>query len=320
MRLLRQGKEINKMKKKIISLSLAFCLMFTCSFAHSGRTDASGGHRDNKNVSGLGYYHYHCGGNPPHLHSNGICPYKTSVSSSNVTYTYYLPETPSNNISVKLPTYKICINNQEIQSSYAQYPFLNYNNITYLPLTWDYCQALGINMYFDTYTYIYSSKASDYETINVIVTDTKNKSSYTVEKKTNINLYGNFIFSSDKYPFFSFRDIIYIPLTFDVSTKLNLSTVWDNNTGLSVSKNIDYNRATYLLKPGEYYLPEGNYNITVLKGSGFLKVYDTTTNSIYAKKDIYLNSWSDKTYENLNVIPNNKTTLSNDLLLLLIEQ
>jgi hypothetical protein len=189
-----------------------------------------------------------------------------------------------------------------------------------LPLTWDYCQALGINMYFDTYTYIYSSKASDYETINVIVTDTKNKSSYTVEKKTNINLYGNFIFSSDKYPFFSFRDIIYIPLTFDVSTKLNLSTVWDNNTGLSVSKNIDYNRATYLLKPGEYYLPEGNYNVTVLKGSGFLKVYDTTTNSIYAKKDIYLNSWSDKTYENLNVIPNNKTTLSNDLLLLLIEQ
>lgn len=26
--------------------------------AHSGRTDASGGHRDNKNASGLGSYHY----------------------------------------------------------------------------------------------------------------------------------------------------------------------------------------------------------------------------------------------------------------------
>ena len=32
--------------------------------AHSGRTDASGGHRDNKNASGLGSYHYHCGGHP----------------------------------------------------------------------------------------------------------------------------------------------------------------------------------------------------------------------------------------------------------------
>lgn len=32
--------------------------------AHPGRTDANGGHRDNKNVSGLGSYHYHCGGHP----------------------------------------------------------------------------------------------------------------------------------------------------------------------------------------------------------------------------------------------------------------
>lgn len=43
--------------------------------AHSGRTDRYGGHRDNKNKSGLGSYHYHCGGHPAHLHENGICPY-----------------------------------------------------------------------------------------------------------------------------------------------------------------------------------------------------------------------------------------------------
>ncbi len=51
--------------------------------AHSGRTDSSGGHRDNKNKSGLGYYHYHCGGNPPHLHENGVCPYSSQSTSSN---------------------------------------------------------------------------------------------------------------------------------------------------------------------------------------------------------------------------------------------
>lgn len=43
--------------------------------AHSGRTDARGGHKDNKNASGLGSYHYHCGGYPAHLHPNGVCPY-----------------------------------------------------------------------------------------------------------------------------------------------------------------------------------------------------------------------------------------------------
>lgn len=52
-------------------------------YAHSGRTDANGGHRDNNNKSGLGSYHYHCGGHPAHLHTNGVCPYSSSSSSSN---------------------------------------------------------------------------------------------------------------------------------------------------------------------------------------------------------------------------------------------
>ena len=51
-------------------------------FAHSGRTDSRGGHKDNKNKSGLGSYHYHCGGHPAHLHTNGVCPYSSSSSSS----------------------------------------------------------------------------------------------------------------------------------------------------------------------------------------------------------------------------------------------
>lgn len=76
----------------------------TGAFAHSGRTDASGGHRDNKNVSGLGYYHYHCGGYPPHLHVQGYCPYrdtfpsKVSVSASKSTLG--IGETGSVNASV----------------------------------------------------------------------------------------------------------------------------------------------------------------------------------------------------------------------------
>lgn len=57
--------------------ALLFVFVFSVSaFAHGGRTDSSGGHKDNQNVSGLGPYHYHCGGNPPHLHNNGVCPYE----------------------------------------------------------------------------------------------------------------------------------------------------------------------------------------------------------------------------------------------------
>ncbi len=53
--------------------------------AHSGRTDSSGGHKDNKNKSGLGSYHFHCGGHPAHLHENGVCPYDTSSNSNSST-------------------------------------------------------------------------------------------------------------------------------------------------------------------------------------------------------------------------------------------
>lgn len=51
-------------------------------FAHSGRTDSNGGHKDNQNKSGLGSYHYHCGGYPAHLHDNGVCPYSSSSSNN----------------------------------------------------------------------------------------------------------------------------------------------------------------------------------------------------------------------------------------------
>lgn len=76
---------MKKNKVKIVSI-LLIALSVTSiginSYAHSGRTDSSGGHKDNKNKSGLGSYHYHCGGNPAHLHTNGVCPYSSSSPSS----------------------------------------------------------------------------------------------------------------------------------------------------------------------------------------------------------------------------------------------
>ena len=76
---------MRKNKKKIISILLIILSIISIgvnAYAHSGRTDSSGGHKDNNNKSGLGSYHYHCGGHPAHLHTNGICPYSSSSSAS----------------------------------------------------------------------------------------------------------------------------------------------------------------------------------------------------------------------------------------------
>ena len=76
------GKLAKRLSVYAMSGMLIFSVVPGSVQAHSGRTDASGGHHDNKNVSGLGSYHYHCGGHPAHLHSGGVCPYSSSSSSS----------------------------------------------------------------------------------------------------------------------------------------------------------------------------------------------------------------------------------------------
>lgn len=76
---------MKKNKRKIISIVLIATSIISIglnTYSHSGRTDSSGGHKDNKNKSGLGSYHYHCGGNPPHLHTNGVCPYSSKKSTT----------------------------------------------------------------------------------------------------------------------------------------------------------------------------------------------------------------------------------------------
>lgn len=75
---------MKKYKRKISYISIVFLMLLifsTVSFAHSGRTDSSGGHHDYNNRSGLGSYHYHHGMGP-HLHPNGVCPYSSSSNNS----------------------------------------------------------------------------------------------------------------------------------------------------------------------------------------------------------------------------------------------
>lgn len=79
---------MRKNRKKILLNMLIFISIISIGisvYAHSGRTDSRGGHKDNNNKSGLGSYHYHCGGHPAHLHTNGGCPYSSSAASSSST-------------------------------------------------------------------------------------------------------------------------------------------------------------------------------------------------------------------------------------------
>ena len=67
------------MKKSIciLLLSIFILTLSVTASAHSGRTDAYGGHNDNIN----GGYHYHHG-YPAHDHPGGVCPYESESSTA----------------------------------------------------------------------------------------------------------------------------------------------------------------------------------------------------------------------------------------------
>ena len=48
-------------------------------FAHPGKLEKYNGHKDTKNISGLGEYHYHCNNTTEHLHVNKECPYNKEI-------------------------------------------------------------------------------------------------------------------------------------------------------------------------------------------------------------------------------------------------
>ena len=115
-----------------IMVFIALTFLPLSALAHSGRTDSSGGHRDNKNRSGLGYYHYHCGGHPPHLHPDGVCPYSTSVSSFSSNSEKVVPkETYASSVKFTSVPKKLNVG-EDTKIGYKIYP----NNATNKGITW----------------------------------------------------------------------------------------------------------------------------------------------------------------------------------------
>lgn len=95
--------------KRMAALCLAITLLLTpaTTLGHGGRTDSNGGHRDNKNASGLGSYHYHCGGNPAHLHKNGVCPYSSKASTKKATTSSKKSSTSTKSADIKKTQQKL---------------------------------------------------------------------------------------------------------------------------------------------------------------------------------------------------------------------
>lgn len=231
-------------KKNFLKKASTFALSLTLltssiAFGHSGRTDSAGGHKDNKNVSGLGSYHYHHGYGP-HLHPNGVCSYNATPSYnagiSSYGSTYTAPVAPK--IYAQVPNTLVKIDGVNINTANAEYPPLLFNNITYIPITFDITSYLDINYNWTDASNLKFSRAIGLKNTKQFTQQFTNGSSWggkSVEIiKVNKGIIANELWVSNTYPVINYKDINYIPLTYDFLTDLGLSYTWDTVNGFNL--------------------------------------------------------------------------------------
>ncbi len=230
--------------KSVVQRSLVWGLVLVLvigagqmDYAHSGRTDSSGGHKDNKNKSGLGYYHYHHGYGP-HLHTGGVCPYAVSPSSNTTSVSTSKSEPVLVHEHGEIPSFKVSVCSSEINQSTSEYPMFVYNDVTYIPMTWGMCQALGLTSEYRESTGLHLTtgqpKSDRFEPLQ--------SDALTVSEEVDIDdagvcvwIDGVVLTEDSQYPFKNHNGITYIPLTWDIATKLGVEYSYSNETGLVIN-------------------------------------------------------------------------------------
>ncbi|MBP1992739.1 YHYH domain-containing protein [Paenibacillus eucommiae] len=236
------------MKWKVLCSALALVFLFAAvASAHPGRTDANGGHtcRTNCEKWGLEYgeYHYHNGGTSSKSSGSKSSSSKGSTSGGSSSSTSKAPASKPkqekvNPLQASLPTYKITINDTEVDNAYAKYPVLQYKNITYFPMTWEYTQALGIKVDWKKETG-FSIAKTDAKASNF----TQQKDSYNSSSANyifkypayNVTINGSWLDNyNEEYPVMVYKEITYFPMTWKFAVdELGLTINYDSAQGLA---------------------------------------------------------------------------------------
>ncbi|MCS7462303.1 hypothetical protein N0M98_19360 [Paenibacillus doosanensis] len=166
-----------------------------------------------------------------------------------------LPLFPANShaaageVQVRIAAFPIQVNGQLINNRQSEYPFLVYNDVTYVPLNWDTVQELelrldwspeeGLQLYRSCCTNreweISALDKAPYKPV-LTASNALNRS-YTANVSTYpIQVYGQQVNNAEApYPFLEFRNITYLPLTWDYAhRRLMMDLQWSAEGGLAV--------------------------------------------------------------------------------------
>lgn len=153
-------------------------------------------------------------------------------------------------VAILLPEHQVTINGQEIDSQSEQYPLLVYKGITYLPLTEEINEFMGLKLKFYELSWI---TELGYDVWFVGLEDRTieqwpahfqqqtNKRIATakiLDNRTAINTIFDNEFAVNNqldYPLLSYQDIVYLPLTYQIVVNdLGWTYAYDDQTGLII--------------------------------------------------------------------------------------
>lgn len=221
--------------RQIGLLALIFILSTTFSqsaFAHSGRTDANGGHNCSASSKAKGLctgYHYHNGGSSSGSSSPSI---SSGESTTNAKPAVPVETIPSGQVKVEKPTYSINVNGTSTPNSSLKYPVISYKDITYFPMTFKFTQALAIETVWDTEVGFVIRKTSN--KAGKLELDYGTTSSNLYASQPDFNIYVNDAWidnNSEEYPLLVLNDVTYFPMTWHYAVaELGLTIKFENNT------------------------------------------------------------------------------------------
>lgn len=125
---------------------------------------------------------------------------------------------------VIIPDYEIELFGGPIYYRDSLYPFISYKDITYFPMTYDYCRALGLSTYWNVEDGLYIAHTGSKGTLPIYETANNYSKLWAQFPSYNIYVNGKAIDNlSLDYPLLNFRGVTYFPMTYDFSKEF----FWD---------------------------------------------------------------------------------------------
>jgi len=199
-----------------------------------------------------------------------------------------------------IPSCTVTLSGQNVDNTYRQYPLLQYRDIVYFPLTYYDCRFLGVSTKWDadtnTLEITRENRSGAYREYKQ---ETKNKIHNEVSVcNFNIIINGKKIDNkNEEYPFLTFRDVTYFPLTWRFSVS-EFGFGWEysytEENGLKISAD------NYICRTLPLPVPDG-LKIVSAAADEMYYYYECTDNKIYRALIEDLSQ-----YECIHTIPQNR--------------